>query len=210
ALWSDAGGDWTAVASRPRGHTLTQESRPVHGTEHRTHGGEFDIGVHPGAPAGAAIGVSDLDVGNSRRLLAGAQGVLAIIHDLEAWHAGSAKPVDQRRQRAVAFPGNLDRPAVVEQARAAADHAVAALGLEALELPRRGPFDVLAPEHALQLRPAHLAAEAVHFLVGDWAELALHFLGQLDAVFIFQQVGDTALAGLAVDADDLAVAPANV
>ena len=152
----------------------------------------------------------DLDVGNGRRFFAGAQGVLAVIRDFEARHARGAEPVDQRRQRAVAFAGKLDRLAVAEQSRAAADHAIRGSRFRIPELPGRRALDVFAPEHALQLGAADFAAEAVHLLVGDRAELALHFLGQFDAEFVLQQVGDAALAGLAVDANDLAVFAADV
>ena len=44
---------------------------------------------------------------------------------------------------------------------------------------------------------ADFAAKAVHLVIGNGAELALHFLGQLDAEFGFEQIGHAALAGLA-------------
>ena len=102
--------------------------------------------------------------------------------------------MDQGRQGAVAFAGQLDRLAVAEQARAAADLAVAAFGLESLELPRRGALDIFAPEHSLQLGAGDFAGQAVHLLVGDGAKLALHVFRQLDAVFTLQQVGDAPFA----------------
>src|ERR1017187_6067385 len=98
--------------------------------------------------------------------------MLAVIGDLEARHPRSAEPVDERGQRAVALAGKLDGLAVAEQERVAADLAVAALGFEALKLPGGGTLDVFAPEHALELSAADLAAEPVHFLVGDGAKLA--------------------------------------
>src|SRR2546421_3929599 len=185
-------------------------SRPVQRAEHGLHGRQFNVGVHAGAPAGAAIAVFHLDVGNGDRLFAGAEGVFVIIRDFEARHAGGPETMDERGQRPVAFAEEFDRRIVTQQARVAADHAVAALGFESLETPGRGALDVLAPEHRLQLGAAYLAAQAVHFLVGDGAEFALHFLGQLDAELAFEQIGHAALAGLAVDADDLAVFAANV
>ena len=84
-------------------------SGPVQRAQDSPHGGQLDIGIHPGAPAGAAVAVLDLDVGDGRRLFAGAQCVLAVIGDLEARHARSAEPVDQRGQRAVAFAGKTRR-----------------------------------------------------------------------------------------------------
>src|ERR1035441_5494159 len=68
----------------------------------------------------------------------------------------------------------------------------------------------LASANSTRALPASPFFCPVHFLVGDRAELALHFLRQLDAVFVLQQVRDATFAGLAIDANDLAVLAANV
>src|SRR5262249_33145968 len=65
-------------------------------------------------------------------------------------------------------------------------------------------------EHGFELGPADLAAEPVYLVVGDWTELTLHFLGNFDAEFGLQQIRHSAFAGLAVDADDFAVFPADI
>ena len=57
----------------------------------------------------------------------------------------------------------------------------------------------------LQFGGGDFAAELVHLVVGNRPELALHVLGQFDAELAFEQIRHAALAGLAVDADDLAV-----
>ena len=63
---------------------------------------------------------------------------------------------------------------------------------------------------ALQFRAADFAAQPVHFVVGNRAELALHVLGQFDAKLAFEQIGDAAFAGLAVDPDDFAILAPDV
>src|SRR5207302_2426990 len=125
---------------------------------------QFDIGVHASSPPGAAVAVFHLDIGNGRGLFTGTQGVFAVLSDLEARHSCGSKAVNQRGQRTVAFTGEFDRLVVPQQARAAANNAVAAFGLESQELPRRGALNVFAPEHRLQLGAAHLASEAVHLV----------------------------------------------
>src|SRR5207245_486239 len=123
----------------------------------------------------------DLNVSNRRGLFACAQSVFAVVGDLEARHAGGAKAVDERRERTIAFAGEFNWTSIAEQSGAAADGAVAALGLESAKLPWGGALDVFAPEHGFQFCAADFAAEPVHLFVGDWAEFALHFLGEQDA-----------------------------
>src|SRR5439155_19251963 len=113
--------------------------------------------------------------------------------------------VDERGERTVAFAAELHRLAVPRQARAAFDDAVPAFRLETFQMPRRGALDVLAPEHRLQLRAADLAGQEIHLIVGNRAELALHFLWQHDAEFAFEQIGHAAFAGLRIHADDFAI-----
>src|SRR5207249_7734628 len=129
---------------------------------------------------------------------------------LKPWHADVAEAVHQRRQRTVPFPGELHGLAIAQQARAAAHRAVAAFGFESAKLPGCRAFDILAPKHRLEFRGADLAAEPVHFVIGNRNEFAVPFFGQLDTELAFQQVGYTALARLAVDPDHLAVFAANV
>ena len=57
---------------------------------------------------------------------------------------------------------------------------------------------------------ADFAAEAVDFVIGQRAELALQFLRQFDPEFALEQIGDAAFAALAVDADDFAIFAADV
>ena len=72
----------------------------------------------------------------------------------------------------------------------------------------RGSLD--GEGYGLKLRAADFAAEAIDFVIRDRAKLALHFFGNLDAKFAFQKIGDTAFAGLAIDANNFPVFAADV
>src|ERR1041385_8598380 len=117
-------------------------SGPIERAQHGFDRGELDVGIDSGSPAGAAIDALDLDVSDGGSFFPGTEGVLAVMGDLEARLAGGREPVDQGRERAIAFTGEFDRRAIAQQARAAANAAVAAVGLEALQFPRGFAFDV--------------------------------------------------------------------
>src|SRR4030081_3183174 len=101
--------------------------------------------------------------------------------DFEARDPRSVETVNQRSERAVAFAGEFHRLAVAHQFRAAADGAVSALRLEFLETPGHRSLDVLAPEHRFEFRAADLSSQAIHLVVGDGAEVPLHFFWQFDS-----------------------------
>ena len=127
-----------------------------------------------------------------------AQGMLAVIGNFKSRTPTCAKAMDERGQRAVAFA--LQISTALPSRNNFARHLTMPFLLSVSNfLSCHGGFalDVFAPEHCLQFRAADLASELVHLLVGDRAELALHVLGQLDAEFAFQQIGDAAFAGLA-------------
>ena len=113
--------------------------------------------------------------------------------------------MNKRGQRAVAFTGQFHRLAVAQQFRAALHDAVFAFRFKTFKLPGFGTVNVFLPKHPLQFGSADLAAKSVHFVICNRAEFTLHFLGQLDAEFTFKQIRHTALAGLRVNADNLAV-----
>src|SRR6266850_4779663 len=136
--------------------------------------------------------------------------MLTVMRNFEAWNTNRAKAVDECRERTVAFARKLEWLVVAEQSGAASDSAVVAFGFKTLQSPRGVSFDVFAPEHGFEFRAADFPAKAIDFVVGNRAKLALHFFGNLDAEFGFQQIRDTAFTGLAVDADDFAVFAANV
>src|SRR5208283_5298347 len=148
--------------------------------------------------------------GDRRRRLAGTQGVFAVIRDFKPRGVDSAESMDQRRERTVAFAGKGHQSAITQQPGAAGDDSVFAFSLKTLQLPGGSALDIFLPKHRFEFGPAHLPANPVHRLVRDRPEFALHLLWQLNAKFAFQQVGDTALAGLGIDANDFAVLAANV
>jgi len=88
--------------------------------------------------------------------------------------------------------------------------AVLFLQTMALERVRRGGLQVLGFQQRVDLFGTHLQAQAVGFLLHHLAELDLHAPRQADAVFLLEQEGDAALAGLAVDANHGLVAAADV
>src|SRR6267142_3912826 len=136
--------------------------------------------------------------------------MFAVMRNFEAGDANRADAVDQRRKRTIAFAGKLHWLVVAEQSRPATDGAVMAFGFKAFERPWRVSFDVFAPEHGFEFRAADFTAKPIDFVVGNWTKLTLHFLWNLDAEFAFQQISDAAFAGLAIDADHLAVFAPNV
>src|SRR5581483_4336079 len=132
--------------------------------------------------------------------------VFLVIGDFELGSAGGLQAVNEAGDGAVPFAFEPDFDAVAINGALANDRAAAGfLRAEFTEFPGRVALDIFAPEHLLQIRGADFAAQAVHFVIGNRAEFALHFLGQFDAEFALQKIRDAALAGLAVDPDHLAV-----
>src|SRR5262249_41136053 len=153
------------------------------------------------APSAVPVRVLNLNVSDGCGFLTGAQCMFAVVNDFKAWHSGRGEAMNQSRQGAVSPAGKLDRLAVSGEQGFTGDHPVLAFRSEALELPRTHAFNVLAPEHRLQFCRLHFTAETVHLVVGDRAEVTLHFLGKPNPELRFEQVGDAALAGLAIDAN---------
>src|SRR3546814_2576449 len=69
---------------------------------------------------------------------------------------------------------------------------------------------ILALERVPDILGAELAARLVGERLDDVAEARLHFLGQFQALVLFEHPGDASLARLAVDADHRFVAAAEV
>ena len=71
-------------------------------------------------------------------------------------------------------------------------------------------IEVLAREQRVQVGRIDLAAALVGLALHDARELDLQTARQLQAIFLFEQIGHAALARLAVDADDRIVAATQV
>lgn len=104
-------------------------------------------------------------------------------------------------QGGFAFTGNLHFHGAVAVffLQAMADQCVWRVGLE-----------VFLVQQAVDLLGGHFQAQAVGFTLYHLAEFDLHATRQADAIFLLEQVGDTAFARLAVDADYRFVAAADV
>src|SRR5262245_41228886 len=113
--------------------------------------------------------------------------MLAVISDLEARNSDRPKPVHQRRQGPISFPGKFNRLTIVEEACFASNHSVAALRLKTTKLPGVRLVHVFLPEHRLEFRAADLPSQAVDFIVGNRTELPLHLFRNVNSEFAFQE-----------------------
>ena len=152
---------------------------------------------------------AQLDVGGRLGVGARTDCMFVVVHDLHA----NRQARYQRFQRAVAFTFpvqvgfalalardfHLDKAVAVLFLQAMADQRVRGVGLQVFTLQQR-----------VDLRCGHLQADAVGFGLYHLAELDLHATRQADVVLLLQQVGDAALARLAVHANHRFVAAANV
>src|SRR4029077_4028509 len=121
--------------------------------------------------------------------------MFAVVRNFEAGDANRAEAMHESSQGTVAFAGKLYRLGVSRKSVAASDVAIVTFRFETLQSPWGAAFDVFAPEHRFEFRAADFAAKAIYFIVGNWPELALHFLWNLDAKLAFQQISDAAFAG---------------
>ncbi len=77
-------------------------------------------------------------------------------------------------------------------------------------MPGSGALDVFPPKHRFQFRAAHFAAETIHFIVGDGTEFPLQFLGQFDAEFTLEKIGNAAFARLAIDSNNFPIFASDI
>jgi hypothetical protein len=94
--------------------TFETGSGPVQRAQDGAHRRKLNVRVHARAPAGFAIGVLDLDVGDGHGFLAGTQGMLAVGCDFESRAARLAESMYERRKRTIAFAGQFDGFAVAQ------------------------------------------------------------------------------------------------
>src|SRR5688572_6328662 len=191
-------------------------SGPVDRAHDRLERGGDDVGVDADAPEHGRLAGRRrhraLDVRRGDRVATGGQGVLGVVEDPDVPALGKAvEGVDERRDRAVAgavegplltLDEDVDRQRVLLAGGAGRVHRV--------EPQRLLRGEVLRLEDLPDVARRHLAALGVGALLHDPAELDLGAARQVELALGLEDVGDAALAGLAVDPDHGLVGTADV
>ncbi|MCO5611506.1 hypothetical protein L7F22_065759 [Adiantum nelumboides] len=168
-----------------------------------------DRAVDADAPEHLALDGA-LDVGRGAGVVTAAHRVLVVVEHAHV-EADAGQRVDERRDRAVAAAGDLVQVGLDAHG---GDDLVGALAVAgqpvADELERGLAVEVLDVEGVAHRLGLDLAALGVGELLDDVAELDLQPARQVELVLGLHDVGDAALAGLAVDPDDGLVGAADV
>src|SRR5690606_17076256 len=176
--------------------------------QQRVHRGGHDVLVNGDAGEALTL-VLDLDVGHGLRLGALAERVLAVLHDLDVQVEGVLQRVDEGFQHALPLALHLEFAAVHFQGAGDAP-LLRLVDAEALEGDRRGQVQVVGLEQLPDALRRDFLAGVLGGLLHHAAELDLQPARQREAVLALHDVGHAALAGLAVDADHVLVAAADV
>src|SRR4051794_33250559 len=195
------------------GRTFFLPLGPVDRGDHRAQRGGHDVRVDADAPQDP-VADGALDVGGRAGVAAGGHRVLGVVEHADV-DVEALQRVDERGDRAVALPGDGHRDAAVLELDG---HLVELLPVRAVPVagqrepaPRGARLgQVLAAEGRPHLRGGDLAALVVGLPLDDAGELDLQPARQVEVVLGLHDVGDAALAGLAVDPDDRLVAAADV
>jgi hypothetical protein len=189
---------------------LIHRDLAVHRRQHGLERSGHDIAVDRGAEQGRAVPEAQLDVAGGAGIGAGADRVLVVVHQADV----QAERVDEGVDRAVALPRwvsvtrscsrGLDRYRRSCSPRCSR-HAVRDVAVGGAVL-----LQVFAREQFVDVAGRDFAAAGVGVALDHAREFDLQAARQFEAVFLFQQVGHAALAGLAVDADHGVVAAAEV
>src|SRR5690242_6450944 len=173
------------------------------GTRHRLEGGVDDVLVDADAPASLAILGLHLDIGRREGVGPGTHRMLAVIEHLEVGNDGAAKRIDEGFDRSGAVA--LDRPTVRQRCL---QPTAAPFGHSAVDGDRLGEIGLI--EEAPDLGAGRLLAGAVGPVLHDLRELDLGAARQVQPMIRLEEVGDAALARLAVDADHRLVAAPEI
>ena len=136
--------------------------------------------------------------------------MLRVAQHLDARQGGRGEGTGEGVDRSVTGSREAVRRPVDQQLGLAGDRAVAFRALEVADRDGRGAVEVLAAEHLEDLGRREFGALGVGDVVHDAADLLVHGFRQGVAELVLQHVGDAAFAGLGVDADDRAVAAADI
>src|SRR5699024_10527713 len=184
----------------------------VDGRDHGAQGGGRDGTGAADAPEDA-VAELHLDVRGRGGVVAGGHRVLRVVEDAHLVVEHLVERGHERRQRAVAAPGDLGVLALP------LDHGVdgvlAVIGLRRVELPGdalhgRDAVQVFQREDVPHDLGRDLAALGLGDVLDELGEFHLQAPRQLQAVVALHDVGDAALAGLRVHADDGLVGAALV
>src|SRR5205807_7085782 len=150
---------------------------------------------------------ADLDIGGGLRIGAGSDRVLVVIEDGEGDAATLLQGIDKGGDRPVA--GAFDAPlgAPFLDRRDDAPLAGARLGQHAIvDQANPAAAEIGLLEERPDVAAGQLLAGAVGDLLDNAAELDLQRAGEIEPVIGLDDIGDPALAGLAVDPDHRLIA----
>src|SRR5690554_1406611 len=178
----------------------------VEGTEQRLDAGSSNVVINADTKYRTLAIPAQFDVGGCLGIAAASDGVLAVIHDLNCF----GQAFGQCGNRSAAGAIKLQGLAVFFQADLQAAFSAAFLQVMGLVLVRRVSLQIVRVQQFINLQGSHFSTGAISCILDHLAKLDLHAARHLDAIFLLQQIGHAALAGLAVDADHRFVAAANV
>src|SRR5213075_243605 len=169
--------------------------------------GGDDVAVHADAVQRPGFVAADLDIGGGLRVGAGADRVLMVIEDGQRDAAFALQRIDKGGDRPVADAFDLPLGAVDFDGRGDAPLAGPRLGQDAVI----DQLDAVPAEiGVLEQGPDRLAGDFLAGAVGDLlhnpAEFDLQPARQIEPVIGLEDIGDAALAGLAVDPDHRLIA----
>src|SRR5690606_36680867 len=168
-------------------------------------------GVLVDAACGGA-GAADLDGNRGERFRGRArrERVLVEADDRDVDAEPPADRTDQRLDETLIAASDLELADVALEAEAPGRHVRLGAQVVADEPPAGRHREKLALEELADLQRGHLLTGTIRLLLDDAADRRMQPLRQRDAVVALEHERDAALAGLAVDPDDLLVAAAEV
>src|SRR4051812_48822836 len=166
--------------------------------------------MYADSPTGVAVLVSGLDVGDGLGVGARADGVLAVVDNVELDPESVAYGVNEGGDGPVAFAG--DGHVVAADAQMCDDRGAIAGGGRLLGDQLHGSVlrEVLPAEHPPHLGRGDLGAGVLGGVLNGAGKFDLEPAGQDHAVLGLHDVGDAALPGLRVDPDDRLVSAPDV
>src|SRR5258706_12023481 len=189
------------------------DCRAIDRREHRAQRRGNDVAVHSRAIQSLVAADANLYVSHRCRILATAHRMLVIVHDVDVDTAALAQRTHEGIHRSVALAGNRNlAPVEFQTRRDIFDFAVAGFMRDAMLDVGKRPLDfqIFLVERGLDRDRRQLLAGLIRDRLDHLAELDLQQARQRHAEIALEQVGNAALARLAVDADDGFVSASEV